>query len=263
MKPNKGVAWYDVNGSGPIRDLLVILHPPYTLWHLSYVAIGAALAPAMNWSLLGLTVLAFFLAMGLGGHCLDELNGRPLRTTRPDYSLILVASGSIALATWIGVQVGMSETLWVIPCIIFGAFIVVAYNLEWGNGFFHQDYWFGIAWGSFPVITAFVAQAHTISWAAVLLAIFAFCSSMGQRKLSLWVRYWRRKVLRLDAVYWEDRKAFEIPGGPKVFSTVGMGEYAYTLTQKEIIRAADLALKYMNAAVVVAAVGLLLYRWLG
>src|SRR5579884_4311101 len=65
---------------GGWRDYLTLLHPPYTLWHLAYVVVGAALAPQLEWGLLGWTVLAFFLAMGVGAHALDELNGRPLRT---------------------------------------------------------------------------------------------------------------------------------------------------------------------------------------
>ena len=34
--------------SGGWRDLVTILHPPYTLWHLSYVALGAAAAPTLT-----------------------------------------------------------------------------------------------------------------------------------------------------------------------------------------------------------------------
>src|SRR5581483_1151294 len=64
-------------GSGGWRDYVTLLHPPYTLWHLSYVAVGAALAPRMDWALLGWTTLAFALAMGVGAHALDELMGRP------------------------------------------------------------------------------------------------------------------------------------------------------------------------------------------
>src|SRR5919205_4469639 len=48
--------------SGGWRDYVTLLHPPYTLWHLSYVAIGAGLAPRMEWSRLGLTLASFFLA---------------------------------------------------------------------------------------------------------------------------------------------------------------------------------------------------------
>src|SRR5262249_48096700 len=53
-------------GTGGWRDYVTLLHPPYTLWHLSYVAVGAALAPKMDWGLWGWTTLAFALAMGVG-----------------------------------------------------------------------------------------------------------------------------------------------------------------------------------------------------
>ena len=48
---------------GGWRDLVTLLHPPYTLWHLSYVAIGAAIAPTFDAALLGWTLLAFFVAI--------------------------------------------------------------------------------------------------------------------------------------------------------------------------------------------------------
>src|SRR5947207_7908799 len=72
-------AFYAIRGGG-WRDWWTVLHPPYTVWHLSYVAIGAAVAPVMRLDRLGATLLAFFLAVGIGAHALDELNGRPLRT---------------------------------------------------------------------------------------------------------------------------------------------------------------------------------------
>ncbi len=40
----------------------------------------------------------------------------------------------------------------------------------------------------------------------------------------------------------------------------GMGEYARTITKQTIIGPVDLALKYLNGAIVAAAVGLLLMR---
>src|SRR5438477_8459925 len=66
--------------SGGWRDYWTLLHPPYTAWHLSYVAIGASVAPRFDGGRLGATVLAFFLGVGLTAHALDELRGRPLRT---------------------------------------------------------------------------------------------------------------------------------------------------------------------------------------
>jgi hypothetical protein len=68
---------------GGWRDYVTLLHPPYTLWHLSYVAIGAALAPHVEVERLVATLVAFFLAVGIGAHALDELNGhRRLRLDR-------------------------------------------------------------------------------------------------------------------------------------------------------------------------------------
>lgn len=246
MSQSKGVAWYDIKGQGWLRDLWMILHPPYSLWFLSYVIIGAALTPRMNWPLLGWTILAFALAMCIGGHVLDELNGRPLKTTLPKQALWTLALTSIAGAVAIGIIIGVRETAWVIPCIIFGAFITFAYNLEWGRGFFHHDYWFGIAWGAFPAITAYVAQTRTISMEAVLVAGFAFAYSMAQRKLSMQSRFWRRKVSDLEG-YW----AVGPPHGDGLH---------WPIKKQTIIGPVDLALQYMNLAVVMLAAGLLIMR---
>ena len=84
--------------SGGWRDYVTLLHPPYTAWHLSYVVIGAALAPAFEVSTLAPLLVAFFLALGVGAHALDELNGRPLRTGIPSPVLAVLAAGSIAIA---------------------------------------------------------------------------------------------------------------------------------------------------------------------
>ena len=100
---------------GGWRDYVTLLHPPYTLWHLSYVAIGAALAPQMKWGLLGWTTLAFLLAMGVGAHALDELNGRPLRTQIPAPFLVALAVVSIAAACAIGLVVAAGTTWWLSP----------------------------------------------------------------------------------------------------------------------------------------------------
>lgn len=251
LKPTKGVAWYDVKGEGWLRDIFVLLHPPYTLWHLSYVAIGAALAPVMNWPLLGWTVLAFFLGMGIAGHCLDELNGRPLKTTLPYWLLWFLTGLGIGGAISIGLIAADRETIWIIPCIFFGGFIVFAYNLELGKGFFHRDIWFGLAWGAFPVITAYVAQTHTLTLEAALVAVFALLYSMAQRKLSLQARFFRRKVLLIEGYYYLVGEIPICPGNPSTGKP-------NTITKETIIGPVDLGLKYMTWAVVAAAAGLLL-----
>jgi len=176
---------------GGWRDYVTLLHPPYTLWHLSYCALGAALAPRMHWTLLGWTALAFFLAMGVAAHALDELKGRPLQTLIPPRVLLALAALSLAGACAIGVVVAAQRTWWLLAFVAAGAFLVVAYDLELLG--FHTGFWFAAAWGSFPVLTAYFASAETLRGEAVAAAAFAFATSWVQRTLSTPVRAVRRR----------------------------------------------------------------------
>src|SRR3954447_2131074 len=90
-------------GSGGWRDLVTLLHPPYTAWHLSYVALGAAVAPVFHGDRLAAALGAFFLAVGVCAHALDELHGRPLRTRLSDGMLVALALSSLLGAVAIGV----------------------------------------------------------------------------------------------------------------------------------------------------------------
>ena len=97
---------------GGWRDYVTLLHPPYTAWHLAYVVVGGCLVAEVPWGRLGLTVLAFFLAMGIGAHALDELAGRPLRTAIPSRVLVALAVASVAAACAIGIAVALAFSLW-------------------------------------------------------------------------------------------------------------------------------------------------------
>jgi hypothetical protein len=183
---------------GGWRDYITLLHPPYTAWHLSYVAIGAALTPAFAWDRLLLTLAAFFLAVGIGAHALDELNGRPLRTKIPRGVLVGLAAVSIVGAVALGVLGAFTMTPWLAVFIAAGGFIVVAYNLELVGGRFHGDFWFALAWGSFPLVTAYFAAAEQLDGVVAAGAVFAFLLSRAQRLLSTPVRDVRRRVTRVE-----------------------------------------------------------------
>jgi hypothetical protein len=178
--------------SGGWRDYVTLLHLPYTAWHLSYVVVGACLAASVDWPVLGLTVLAFTLAMGVGAHALDELNGRPLRTSIPDGVLVGLAVVSVGVAAAIGVAVGLDRTLWIVPLVVLGAALVPVYNLELLGGRAHTDVRFALAWGAFPVVTAYVAQTGTLRGEALLAALWATLLSLAQRRLSTPARRLRR-----------------------------------------------------------------------
>ena len=180
---------------GGWRDYVTLLHPPYTAWHLSYVVVGACLAPVVSWSRLGLTVLAFALAMGVGAHALDELHGHPLGTGIPDRVLAVLAVASVAGACAIGVAVAVEFTLWLLPLVVLGAFLVPAYNLELFGGRLHSDLWFALAWGAFPALTGYLACAGSLGIEAALAAAWAALLSLAQRRLSTPVRRLRRMAV--------------------------------------------------------------------
>jgi hypothetical protein len=187
-------AWYAL-ARGGWRDYVTLLHPPYTAWHLSYVVIGGCLAPVVAWDRLGAAVAAFALALGVGAHALDELNGRPLRTKIPDRVLAALAAVSIGGACAIGVAGAVTFEAWLALLIPIGLFLVLAYNLELAGGRFHSDVWFGLAWGGFPVLNGYAAVAGEVRGVTVLAAVFAVLLSLAQRALSGHVRYVRRRVI--------------------------------------------------------------------
>ena len=177
-----------------VRDWWTLLHPPYTLWHLSYVVIGACLVGPVDAGRLGATLLAFFLAVGVGAHALDELHGRPLNTSIPTRVLIVAATIGIGGAAVIGV-IGIARVG--LPLLVFiavGVVLAVGYNLELLGGRLHTDAVFAAAWGSFPVLTAYYAQHEQLDVAAVAAAVFAFLLSTAQRSLSTPARSLRRKT---------------------------------------------------------------------
>jgi hypothetical protein len=175
-----------------------LLHPPYTAWHLAYVVIGACLAPHVGLSVLIATLLAFFLAVGLAAHALDELNGRPLRTRISSPALIGVTVIGLAGAVALGVA-GITRTGWVLlPFMIIGPVLVVAYNAELLHGAFHTDLGFAAAWGAFPVLTAYAAQTGRLAVAPVLAAAGALALSAAQRALSTPARSLRRRTTGVE-----------------------------------------------------------------
>ena len=183
---------------GRWRDWWTLLHPPYTAWHLSYAVIGASLAPVVKASYLIATVLAFFLAVGLAAHALDELRGRPLGTAIPSGALVAVVVVGLLGALVLGVF-GVIRVGWtLIPYMVAGPVLVIAYNAELFGGVMHTDFGFAAAWGAFPVLTAYTAQTGTLALAPVLAAVGAFALSAAQRQLSTPARNIRRRAQRVE-----------------------------------------------------------------
>jgi hypothetical protein len=189
-------AFYALRAGG-WRDLITLLHPPYTAWHLSYVALGAAAAPALHGDRLAAALGAFFLGVGVCAHALDELNGRPLGTALSDRTLVALAAVGLAGAVGIGVAGAIVVSVQLAPLVAAGGFIVVAYNLELFGGRFHSDTWFAVAWGAFPAFTGYWVNALTLRPAGVLVTAACWALSIAQRRLSTPARELRRRTVAL------------------------------------------------------------------
>ncbi len=197
--PSGRPAFY-ARGGGRLGEAITLLHPPYTLWHLSYFALGAGLAPHLYTGRLLWGLGAFFLAVGISAHALDELNGRPLGTSFSDRTLRVLALAALLGALAIGVGGVLTVSLWLIPFVLAGAAIVPAYNLELGGGRFHGDRWFALAWGAFPAFTGYFVNAISISATGVLIAAGCMALSGAQRTLSTAARELRRRTVSLQGV---------------------------------------------------------------
>ncbi len=226
----------------PCTDWWVLLHAPYTLWHLSYVGIGASLAPTFDGVRLTATMIAFFLAVGVGAHALDELNGRPLRTSIPSALLAAAAVASIGGAVVLGIagigRVGPGLAVF----IAVGVLLNFCYNLELFHGRLHNDITFAAAWGAFPLLTAYYAQAETIRPEAVAAAVFAYWQSTAQRALSTPARTLRRRIDAIDGT---------------VTNTDGI---VTQLTRRQLLDPLETALRAMSWSMVALAVALIVYR---
>jgi hypothetical protein len=188
-------AFYAPRGAGLARDLVALLHPPYTAWHLSYVALGAAAASSFQLDRLGWALAAFFLAVGIAAHALDELHDRPLRTRLSDRALIGLGVAGLGGACAIGVVGAVTVSATLIPFVLLGAFLVLAYDLELLGGRFHTDWTFALAWGGFPALTGFWVCALRVEASGLLVAAACTVLSLVQRRLSTPVRELRRRTL--------------------------------------------------------------------
>jgi len=192
-EPQARPAYYAA-GPGPLRDWWTLLHPPFTAWHLSYVVLGAMLAPHVRLDRLVAALIAFFLAVGLAAHALDELHGRPLRTAIPRSALIVVTAGGLAGAVALG-AIGISRVGWgLLPFMIVGPMLVIGYNAELFGGLIHTDLGFAAAWGAFPALTGYVAETGRLAVAPIVAAGAAMALSAGQRHLSTPARMLRRRT---------------------------------------------------------------------
>jgi hypothetical protein len=207
---------------------------------LAHVVLGAAIAPVIDGLILTGTLLAFLLGLGVGAHALDELHGRPLRTSLGSRTLLALGIGGMAAAMAVAVAGIFVISPWVIAWAIAGIALAVGYAFERPRPL-HTPLGFGLAWGAFPTLVGYWAQSRAIALPALLMAAATTLLSMTQRALSTPARNLRRTVEFAELVL-ERRDATE------------------RWTEGEILDTWEVPLKLLTAAVIAFAVGLLAVR---
>jgi hypothetical protein len=245
--PEQRPAFYALRPGG-WRDFVTLLHPPYTAWHLANVGFGAAAASQIHTDRFVATLAAFFLALGISAHMLDEFKGRPLQTRLSDRTLIVLAAGSLAGAMGIGVAGCFIVSATLAPFVLAGGFFVVAYNLEWFGGRFHTDFWLAFAWAAFPALTSWWVNTLSLASlkvdvAGILVAAACFGLVSVQRRLSTPVRRLRRRTVSVSG---EQRLA----DGTVI-----------PLTAAELSGPLDWSLRRLSLAVVTLSVGMVVIRY--
>jgi hypothetical protein len=136
--------------------------------------------------------------------------------------------------------VTVSATL--IPFVLVGAFLVLAYDLELFGGRLHGQWTFALGWGGLPALVGFWVCALRFEWSGLLVAAACTLLSVAQRRLSLPVRELRRRTV---SVVGEQRLA---------------DGTAVELTAARLLAPLEGTLRVLWFALVLLAVGLVVLR---
>jgi small-conductance mechanosensitive channel len=239
-----GPAWYSLRGKNFLADFLNLLHPPYTLWHLSYVLLGIALAPVIyEWRSVAV-MLAFFLGLGIGAHALDETMGNPLQTKLSKTKLYLIGFSTLAAAVGIGLYYALTLSLLLLPLILVESFFAVSYNLEIFRKRFHTMLVFALSWGALPLITGYFVNALSLTPTIILVSAAAGLLTYVQRVLSTPARFVRRKLWQSATKNDQQKTAPQFDGSA------------------ELVSVSEKALKGLTLMIFLLALALLLQRLL-
>jgi hypothetical protein len=244
-------AWYAQSG-GKARELYTILHLPYTSMVLSYVLIGAAFSPIIYPDRLILTLVAYFLGLGLSAHALNELHARHWGDALGKRELRIVFAAPLFGALLVGAygmyvlyRVAQSITfapLVLLAFIVLETFFLLAYNLEISAEKFHSDLSFAVSWAALPVIISYYVNALAVTPAVILVALASAATAGIEINLSRWCKDWRRRS-SLREMTFEDGTTL-------------------SMTTTQLIAKPEKCLKLIVVAVDLVAVGLILFRLL-
>ncbi|MCI4352629.1 MAG: hypothetical protein L3K14_04495 [Thermoplasmata archaeon] len=169
-----------------------MLHLPYTSMVLSFVVVGAVASPRLSWTLLLVTLLAYFAALGVGAHFLDQLPGMGSHYVRhwPPWALWTVGLVGVTIGVGIGI---VGSVLLAAPALL--VFVLVQGICALGyplaplfGGLLHRDSVFAISWGSLPCLTSYYVQSGALSLESLLLAAGFALLAVAEIRVSRWSR---------------------------------------------------------------------------
>jgi len=243
-------AWYAKSG-GKIRELYTLMHLPYTSMVLSYVLIGAAVSPSVDPSRLILTLLAYFLGLGLSAHALNELHARHWgeNLTRHELEVLFlvpliaaISIGAYGMRILYDASRSMTAPLILMVFISMETFFLITYNSDIAKGRFHSTVSFAFSWAALPVIISFYANALTITLSAALVASAMAATAAIEITLSRWCKDFRRKNPTVELTFADRTKQ--------------------NLNAPELIANPEKALKLIVVAVDLLSIGLIVHKLL-
>ena len=183
---------------GPLkfRAFIGMLFLPYTGMCISFTIIGSMLSESIAWDRALSIFIIYFLGLGVSAHAADNLGSKKIKPWGNFFStfeLRLMVMGGLSVSYFLGIYyIIIFVPLLSIIAIIEG-FFLFAYNFELFNGFFHNNFWFAISWGSLPLLAGFVIQTNSISILSLIASIVAFLAAYIEIRISRKYKELKRK----------------------------------------------------------------------
>jgi hypothetical protein len=183
---------------GPLkfRAFIGMLFLPYTGMCISFTIIGSMLSESIAWDRALSIFIIYFLGLGVSAHAADNLGSKKIKPWGNFFStfeLRLMVMGGLSVSYFLGIYyIIIFVPLLSIIAIIEG-FFLFAYNFELFNGFFHNNFWFAISWGSQPLLAGFVIQTNSISILSLIASIVAFLAAYIEIRISRKYKELKRK----------------------------------------------------------------------
>ena len=152
---------------GPIRFRVFVgmLFLPYTGMCISFSVIGSLLSTStLAWDRVIAIIIIYFAALGISAHAADSMGSKnkPWGDRFSNKELLLMVVCGLVVAYGIGTYYIIFYVPLLLPVAILEGFFLIAYNYEIWNGFFHNNVWFAISWGSMPLLAGYIMQTNSL-----------------------------------------------------------------------------------------------------